>query len=136
MRTSAQEIVSKKQLRSFGLIVGAIFALIGVWPILWRHEPPRWWSIGLGSYLGLSGLLLPNSLALIHKGWMRVGHVMGWINTRIILGVAFFALVTPIGAIRSYLLGKDPMGRNLRPGDKSYRVVSKSRSASHLTKQY
>lgn len=136
MTTSTSETVSKKQLRSFGLLVGAIFVVIGVWPMLLRHESPRWWSVGLAAYLVLSGLLVPSSLARIFKGWMWLGHIMGWVNTRIILGLAFFGLVTPIGIFRSYLLRKDPMGRNLRPDSKSYRVVSKPRAASHLTKQY
>ena len=28
---------------------------------------------------------------------MRIGGILGWINTRIILGILFFVLLTPIG---------------------------------------
>lgn len=130
------ERVPKKQLRSFGLLVGGIFAAIGIWPTLLRDEDPRWWCIGLAAYLAVSGVVLPNSLSRIYQGWMRLGHIMGWANTRIILGLAFFCIVTPIGLFRSRLLGKDPMGRNSRPDLDSYRVVSEPRPAAHLTKQY
>ena len=34
-----------KQLRSFGLLVGAIFALISLWPVIWRGEMLRVWAI-------------------------------------------------------------------------------------------
>jgi hypothetical protein len=66
---------------------------------------------------------------------MLIGHVLGWINTRIILGFVFYVVVTPIGLYRR-LLGKDPMGRQLRPELDSYRVVRNPRRSSHLTKQY
>jgi hypothetical protein len=130
-----QTEITNKQLRSFGLTVGGIFALIGVWPFVIHGADPRWWSIVVATVLIVPALVYPKSLFWIHKGWMAVGHVMGWINTRIILGLVFYAVVTPIGMVRS-LLGKDPMGRRIRPDLDSYRIVRKPRPASHLTKQY
>ena len=41
----------------------------------------------------------------------------------------------PIGIVRRWL-GKDPMGRHLRPDLASYRINRQPRPASHLTKQY
>jgi hypothetical protein len=66
---------------------------------------------------------------------MLVGHVLGWINTRIILGLVFYVVVTPMGIIRR-MLGKDPMGRRTRPELDTYRVLREPRPGSHLTKQY
>jgi hypothetical protein len=40
-----------KPLRSFGLMVGGIFALIGVWPAVWRGQPLRLWSLLVGGTL-------------------------------------------------------------------------------------
>lgn len=127
--------ITKKQLRSFGFTVGGVFALIGFWPIVIYGLAPRWWLVVVAAVLVLPALIYPKSLFWIHKGWMALGHILGWINTRIILGIVFYLIVTPIGFIR-HLLGKDPMGRQLRPELDSYRVVRKPRPASHLTKQY
>ena len=124
-----------KQLRSFGLTVGGIFAGIGVWPLLIHSADPRWWSLIVSVVLILPALIYPTSLFRIHKSWMFVGHFLGWINTRIILGIVFFAIVTPIGIVRR-LLGKDPMGRKLRTDLDSYRVIREPRQASHLHRQY
>jgi Saxitoxin biosynthesis operon protein SxtJ len=124
-----------KQLRSFGLTVGGIFAGIGVWPLLVHSAEPRWWSLIVAVVLILPALLYPQSLFWIHKGWMAVGHILGWINTRIILGFVFYMVVSPIGFLRR-LLGKDPMGRQLRPDLDSYRIARKPRPASHLHRQY
>ena len=131
-----KEEIGNKQLRSFGLLVGAIFAVIGAWPVILRQEGPRWWCFGLALYLVACGAVVPRSLFWVYKGWMALGHVMGWVNTRIILGLAFFGIVTPIGIVRSHLLKKDPMGKSFRRDLETYRVQAKPRSASHLKKQY
>jgi Saxitoxin biosynthesis operon protein SxtJ len=127
--------ISNKQLRSFGVTVGGIFALIGFWPVAIHGLGPRWWAIIIAVLLMLPALVFPASLFWIHKGWMLLGHVLGWINTRIILGAIFYGVVTPIGLVRN-LLGKDPMGRSLRPDLDSYRVIREPRPPNHLTRQY
>jgi Saxitoxin biosynthesis operon protein SxtJ len=127
--------ITNKQLRSFGFTVGGIFALIGFWPLILRGEDPRWWALVIATGLLVPAVVFPRSLVGVHKGWMAIGHVLGWINTRIILGFVFYLIVTPIGIFRRWL-GKDPMGRQLRPDLDSYRVDRKPRPASHLTKQY
>ena len=38
---------TRRQLRSFGLLVGGIFGLIGLWPMVWRHQSPRLWAVTL-----------------------------------------------------------------------------------------
>src|SRR5262245_57283220 len=104
----------KKQLRSFGLTVGGVFAAIGVWPLLIYSSAPRWWSLTVAAFLILPSAIYPKSLFWPYKGWMILGHILGWINTRIILGAIFYLIVTPIGVYRRWL-GKDPMGQRLRP---------------------
>jgi hypothetical protein len=39
---------------------------------------------------------------------MAFGHVLGWINTRLIMGLVFVAMVIPT-ALLLRLFGKDPM---------------------------
>src|SRR6202008_4291250 len=109
-----QNEITAKQLRSFGLTVGGIFALIGFWPLVFRNDDPRWWIIAVAGCLLVPAIVFPTSLFWPYKGWMAVGHVLGWINTRIILGVAFYFIVTPTGMLRRWL-GKDPMGQQLKP---------------------
>jgi Saxitoxin biosynthesis operon protein SxtJ len=128
------EITSQK-LRSFGFTVGGIFALIALWPLIVRAEDPRWWAVVAAGCLLVPAVVFPKSLTWVYKGWMALGHVLGWINTRIILGFVFYFVVTPIGIVRR-LLGKDPMGRRLRPDLDSYRVPRNPRPASHLRRQY
>jgi hypothetical protein len=127
--------IENSQLRSFALIVGGIWALVGLWPLVVRGGSPRWWALAIASLLVLPGIILPRSLFWIYKSWMMLGHILGWINTRIILGVIFYGVVTPIGMIRGWL-GKDPMGRRLTLDLDSYRILREPRPPSDLTKQY
>jgi Saxitoxin biosynthesis operon protein SxtJ len=124
-----------KHLRSFGLMVGGIFALIGVWPAVWRGQPLRLWSLLLGGILMALALAWPRSLTHVYRLWMRVGEVLGWINTRIILSVLFYLLFTPLGLFMR-LRGNDPMRRMLVPEAESYRVVRQPRPSSHMRHQF
>jgi O-antigen/teichoic acid export membrane protein len=127
--------ITTKQLRSFGLTVGGIFGLIALWPLVIRAEHPRWWAVVVAVCLLAPAVVFPRILVWVYRGWMALGHVLGWINTRIILGLVFYLVITPIGILRRWL-SKDPMGRKLKPEVDSYRVICSPRPASHLKKQY
>lgn len=130
-----QNQVDNKQLRSFGLIVGGVFALIAAWPLVLYRVEPRWWAVAAAAVFLVPAAVYPRALARLHRGWMAIGHVLGWVNTRIILGFIFYCVVTPTGAIRR-LLGKDSMGKEFRPDAASYRVPRQPRPPSHLKRQY
>ena len=123
-----------KHLRSFGLIVGGIFTLIGVWPGD-GVGTPRLWGVLLGGVLMALALVLPGSLAQVYRLWMTVGEILGWINTRIILSVLFYGLFTPMGWLMR-LRGKDPMRRTVAPEAETYRVVRQPRPSSHMWHQF
>ena len=88
-----------KDLRQFGLLVGGVFAVIGLWPLVFRNESPRLWAMILGSLLIVLGAIAPQSLKQVHSGWMKIGHILGSINTKIILGIIYYLLITPMGLV-------------------------------------
>jgi len=116
-------------------MVGSLFALIGVWPAVWRAQPLRLWSLILGGVLMALALVWPRSLTQVYRLWMTVGEVLGWINTRLILGVLFYLVFTPLGWCMR-LRGKDPMQRTWAPEAESYRVVRQPRPSSHMRHQF
>src|SRR5262245_18982689 len=122
-------------LRSFGLIVGGIFAVIGVWPALWRGQPLRLWGLLLGGALIALALVWPRSLTQVYRLWMTVGEILGWINTRLILGILFYGIFTPVGMFMR-LRGQDPMRRTLTPEVNTYRGARQPRPASHMRHQF
>ena len=130
-----QTEVTRKDLRSFGLIVGGVFAAIGLWPVIRRGGDYRVWALALSALLIGPALVFPALLKPLHTVWMKLGEILAWINTRIILGAIFFAVVTPMGLFRR-MIGKDSMGRQRSSDAESYRVLRNARSASHMTRQY
>jgi len=127
--------VSTRQLRSFGLLVGAVFTAIGLWPAVFRAEPSRLWALVAAGLLIGPALVVPQVLKSVYQVWMFLGHVLGWINTRIILGLIFYTVFTPLGVLMR-LLKKDPMRLRSEPGVESYRVIRQSRPGSHMKQQF
>tara|TARA_Y100001968_G_C19326824_1_gene702190 strand:- start:680 stop:1072 length:393 start_codon:yes stop_codon:yes gene_type:complete len=115
-----KETISKKQLREFGLLIGFGFPILIGWllPSLLGHGLRAWtfWVGILGLILGLSA---PRLLHYPYKGWMRLGHALGWVNSRIILGLVFILVLQPIAYLMR-LFGYDPL-RSRRKGEKTYR---------------
>jgi hypothetical protein len=126
---------TRKELRQFGLLVGAVITVIGLWPLVFRGEPLRLWAVGIGGLLIAFGGILPQVLRPVHTGWMWIGHILGWINTRILLGIVFYALVTPIGLVLR-LMGKDTMRQAFTEASTTYRVVRPPRLPSHMKNQF
>ena len=125
----------KKQLRHFGLIVGGLFAAIGLWPVLLRAQPPRLWALALALVLVVPAVALPRSLTHVYRAWMVAGEVLGWINTRALLCLIFYGLVTPMGILMRRLR-RDPMRRAFEPRVETYRLPKASRPAAHTTRQF
>lgn len=124
MTASTTAIPDKQELRKFGFIFATglvlIFGLFFPW--LLEKASPSWPWIVAAVFAG-SALILPQILKPVFIAWMKIGHVLGWINTRIILGVVFFLLFAPV-ALLMRLFGNDPMHRRLDEAAKTYRINS------------
>ena len=119
-----KEKTSKKQLREFGLLIGFGFPLLIGWliPALSGHGS-RAWTLWVG-FLGiLIGLTYPRLLYYPYKFWMKLGLILGWVNSRIILGLVFIIVLLPISFVMR-LIGYDPL-RTKRKGENTYREKRK-----------
>jgi len=123
--------VTTRDLRNFGLIVGGIFGVMALWPMVFRGEAIRMWAIAASVALLIPAAVAPSILEPVHTVWMKVGHVLGWINTRILLGIVFYAIVTPLGLL-SRMFGKDHMTLRLKEPVDTYRRIKEPRPAAHM----
>ena len=120
-----EKMQNKQELKKFGLVMAsAISLLFGlIIPFVSNHTYPLWpWT--LSSVFLIVSLIHPKLLSGIYIAWMKIGHVLGWINTRIILSLLFFGLLTPIGLVLR-LLGKDPLLKKIDPNVFTYRKSCK-----------
>ena len=114
--------IPKKQLREFGFLLGFGFPIIIGWliPAISGHHF-RTWSLWIGFPALILGLLKPNLLFYPYKGWMLLGLALGWINSRLILGLVYVIILQPI-AILMKIFGYDPL-RSKKSNQTSYREI-------------
>ena len=112
--------ISKKQLREFGLLFGSVLPILIGWliPALFGHEF-REWTLWVGIPVLILGLISPRLLHYPYKGWIALGHALGWVNSHLILGLVFIVVLQPIAYVMR-LTGYDPLRRR-RNGDITYR---------------
>jgi hypothetical protein len=119
-----------KQLRAFGAIMALAFLVIGVLPLL-KGLDARVWALIVCAAFVLAALALPGALARPYAVWMRIGAVLGWINTRIILSVIYFGVLTPVGLLRR-AFGQDALSLRLDRGKDTYAAPVEPRDMRHM----
>ncbi len=129
--------LDNKGLRKFGFTTGVIIVVLFALFFPWVFDiavMPMWpWIIA--GLLWVPALLAPAVLRPVYTIWMKIGHGIGWVNTRIILGVLFYVLVLPMGWMMR-LFGSDPMVRKRDKFASSYRIESVSEAKDRLEKPY
>jgi hypothetical protein len=87
---------TKTNIRRFGILVGGVLILVAGL-LFWNRNFAG--VYGLIAGLGLIGTaaVAPGILKPVYLAWMTLAAVLGWVMTRIILGVLFFSVLTPIG---------------------------------------
>jgi hypothetical protein len=135
MKPIAQE-VGPKELRSFALTTGGMFAAMFGVVLPWIFGL-RWplWPWVLCGVLVVWGLAHPASLKPVHAVWMRFAEAIGHVNNRIVLGLVFFAVITPFGWLRR-LFGRDLMERRYDGDAGSYRKPKGRRPPDSLERPF
>lgn len=109
---------SPARVRKFGFLFGVIGALATGY-FLYKGSGVWVWTAGAAVFFVLTGLALQPALKPLYVAWMAFAFVLGWINTRLLLGVFFYLVLTPIGlALR--LTGKDLLDKKIDRGAETY----------------
>ena len=117
--------IPTKILKDFGVLIGFCFPIIiGFFiPFLTGHSF-RTWTL----FIGITSLFLsyvyPKSLYFPYKIWMKLGYVLGWINSRVILAIVFFLVLLPISIVMK-LFGYDPL-KTKKSFDSTYKIDKKT----------
>lgn len=103
--------------KQFALLLAGVMSVVAVWPLF---------GGGAFSWLWLMVALLPLLLAWrvpqwltpLTRAWLWLGHRLGAVNSRIILALVFFLVITPV-ALLFRLFGRDAL-RLKRVQESSY----------------
>ncbi len=129
--------LDKKQIRTFGLGLAVILSLFALLNFYKGHLTTASVLSVLGVISVTLALLCPTILKPVYIVFMKIAHVLGWVNTRILLGIIFYIIMTPIGVIMK-VFGKDLLDRKIEPARKSYWIINEEGTVdkSRYEKQY
>ncbi len=116
---------SIKRYKEFGYLVGFGFPLIiGYLIPYFSGHAFRTWTLFIGIPILIIGIIKPYFLKYPFKLWMKIGHLLGWINSKLILGIVYIVVLQPISLVMK-LLGHDPL-KKINKQDKTYRQITNS----------
>ncbi len=92
-------LTNNSELKKFGLLVGAVLSVIGVFPAF-RGRALNLYLVIIGVIFILLAVIAPGLLSPVYKGWMKVGKILGRVNTFLILSIIFYLFMTPLGFAR------------------------------------
>ena len=104
--------------RSFGIIFSIVFFIISFWPVM-SGESIRLWAFLIAVIILIISLTKANLLHTPNKIWFRFGLMLGNIVAPIVMGIIFFAIITPVGLIMR-MLGKDLLNKKFKKSLRSY----------------
>jgi Saxitoxin biosynthesis operon protein SxtJ len=130
-RTQLQE--SEASDRSFGLLVGAFFFVLGFIRLL-KGGQVRWWAVGLAGALLLLAFIAPALLRQPKRAWLFLGFLLGMVVNPIVLGFLFFFVITPAAFIMR-LFGRDAMHLRGDPAVSTY-WQTRSDPPSNMSEQF
>jgi hypothetical protein len=80
----------------------------------------------------VTAIVAPGSLRLVYRPWMMLALFLGSIASRVVLTLAFFLVLAPIGLLQR-LFGKRALEFDLVRGDTSY---WKTRAGAPVSEEY
>jgi hypothetical protein len=96
-----------KQNKKFGYLVSLSLIILTVIRMLLKHRH-GWVLPGCGVTLLLLTLLVPQYLTPIRWLWEKFGHLLGIINTYVLLTLVYFVILTPL-SLAMRLFGRDSL---------------------------
>lgn len=107
----------RKQERAFGRSVGGVLVILGVYQLARGRGIPGASLAAIGALLVLLGTLAPATLRVPSRLWWRFSGALGWVNSRVLLSLFYFVVLTPLGAVFR-LTGRDALSQ--RPADTTW----------------
>lgn len=108
LATGVPARLSAREGRRFGIEVGTAFAALGAL-VAWRGHTAVGATLGtLAGLLITAALARPARLGPVHRAWMKLAARISRITTPLVLGVVYFAVITPTALARR-LIGGNPL---------------------------
>ena len=119
--------------KSFGIVFFIAFLIFGLWSLI-NFEPIRYWSLVISLIFLILGLLNSKILSPLNMMWSKLGIVLGVVIAPIVMGIVFFAVVTPIGLLMR-IFNKDVLSKKYDKEKESY-WIKRDKNFNSMKKQF
>ena len=120
--------------RSFGLVFFIVFLIIAFWSFRGDLHQIKILPLLFSLFFLFLGLINSNLLTPLNKIWFKFGIMLGAIISPIVIGIIFFAVVTPIGLIMR-ALKKDLLKKKFDKNKESY-WIKRGKEINSMKKQF
>ena len=118
--------------RNFGIVFFVVFFIISFWPLL-NDGNIKVWSIILAIFFLILGLINSRILTPLNIVWYKFGILLGSVVSPIVMGIVFFAVVTPTSLLMK-IFGKNLLG--LKKNNKRSYWIERSQIKSKMNNQF
>lgn len=129
MKNSNIKIGSNK---SFGIVFFVFFFIVSLFP-LFDGGNIRVWSLIISIIFLILGILNSKILTPFNQVWFKFGILLGRLVSPVVMGVIFFAIVTPTSIIMM-VLQKNLL--NLKKSNKKTYWIERSKIKSKMKNQF
>ncbi len=127
---------SRMENRRFGLVMAAALFVLGALSFTLGGRA-AFWLAGAAALMAAAAWVAPGLLNPLRVAWMKLAHVLGVVNSWLILTVIFVAVVTPVALVMR-MLGRSPIARGPDPARISYWQARRTEefTASRMERQF
>ena len=118
--------------KSFGIVFFVFFFIVSIFPLL-DDGNIRFWSLIISIIFLILGILNSKILTPLNQVWFKFGVLLGRFVSPVVMGVVFFAIVTPTSIIMR-VLQKNLL--NLKKGNKKTYWIERSKIKSLMKNQF
>jgi len=124
-----------KQNRKFGYTVAIALLVLSLFNIFIKHRHNWWVGFAIAIVLLIFSLIKPVWLNPLRLIWDKIGHVLGTINTYVLLTIFYFLILSPLGMIMR-LFGKDILKIKWLKNKNTYWDTTEQRADSSMINQF
>ena len=118
--------------KSFGIVFFVFFLIVSIFPLL-NDGDIRVWSLIISLVFLILGILNSKILTPLNQIWFKFGILLGRFVSPVVMGIIFFAIVTPTSVIMR-VLQKNLL--NLKKGNKKTYWLERYKIKSKMKNQF
>ena len=118
--------------KSFGIVFFVFFLIVSIFPLL-NDGDIRVWSLIISLVFLILGILNSKILTPLNRIWFKFGILLGRFVSPVVMGIIFFAIVTPTSVIMR-VLQKNLL--NIKKGNKKTYWIERSKIKSKMKNQF